>query len=181
MQRAEDRKGEPAISRRRRHQSRRLPPIRRPESTPLGPAVAGFQAKSKSRSEPESRHLRRPDAALTPISSTARRTACVESRRSTAMYTIRRTTTATLALLSLAVAYLAAAATASAIPILPPGGIQGNVQVQPTVTPTSTVITTGSPWWTFVLVAAAGAAFAVVTGLLIGRLRHAKPAPVTVG
>ena len=97
------------------------------------------------------------------------------------MYTIRRTTTATLALLSLAVAYLAAAATASAIPILPPGGIQGNVQVQPGVTPTSTVITTGSPWWTFVLVAAAGAAFAVVTGLLIGRLRHAKPAPVAVG
>ncbi len=97
------------------------------------------------------------------------------------MSTIRRTTTATLALLSLAVAYLAAAATASAIPILPPGGIQGTIPVQPNPAPTSVVITTGSPWWTFVLVAAAGAAFAVVTGLLIGRLRHAKPAPVAVG
>jgi hypothetical protein len=90
------------------------------------------------------------------------------------MYTIRRTTTTTLALLSLAVAYLAAAATASAIPILPPDGIQGNVQVQPSVTPTSTVITTGSPWWTFVLAAAAGAAFAAAIGFLVARLRHAR-------
>ena len=92
------------------------------------------------------------------------------------MYTIRRTTTATLALLSLAIAYLAAAAAASAIPILPPGGIQGAVPVQPNPAPTSVVVTTGSPWWTFVLVAAAGAAFAVGAALLIARLRHAKSA-----
>ncbi len=44
------------------------------------------------------------------------------------MYTIRRSATATLALLSLAVAYLAAAATASAIPILRSGCLGVYVQ-----------------------------------------------------
>jgi hypothetical protein len=97
------------------------------------------------------------------------------------MYTIRRTTTATLALLSLAAAYLAAAATASAIPHPLPAGGQGTIPVQPNPAPTSVVVTTGSPWWTFVLVAAAGVAFAVITSLLISRLRHAKPAPVAAG
>jgi hypothetical protein len=94
------------------------------------------------------------------------------------MYTIRRTTTAALALLSLAVAYLAAAATASAGPIMPPGGIQGTIPVQPNPAPTSVVVSTGSPWWTFVLVAAAAAAFAAAAMLLAARLRNVRSARV---
>jgi hypothetical protein len=94
------------------------------------------------------------------------------------MYTLRRTTAATVALLCLLATYLSAAATASAVPIEPGAGIQGAIPVQPNPTPTSVLITTGSPWWTFVLVAAAGAAFAAVTGLVVGRLRRTKPAPV---
>jgi ABC-type branched-subunit amino acid transport system permease subunit len=90
------------------------------------------------------------------------------------MYTIRRITTATLALLSLAVVYLAVAATASAVPIEPGAGVQGAIPVPSRPTPTSIVVNNGSPWWTFVLVAVAGAAFAAATGLLVGRLRHAR-------
>lgn len=90
------------------------------------------------------------------------------------MYTIRRITTATLALLCLLAACLSAAATASAVPIEPGAGVQGAVPVPPQPTPTSTVITTGSPWWTFVLVAVAGAAFAAGIGFLVARLRHAR-------
>jgi ABC-type branched-subunit amino acid transport system permease subunit len=90
------------------------------------------------------------------------------------MYTIRRITTATLALLCLAVAYLSVAASASAEPIEPGAGVQGAIPVPPQPTPTSIVVNNGSPWWTFVLVALAGAAFAVAAGLLVARLRHAR-------
>ena len=90
------------------------------------------------------------------------------------MYTIRRITTATLALVSIAVAYLSVAATASAVPILPGAGVQGVLPVSPQPTPPPIVVNNGSPWWTFVLVAVAGAAFAIATALLVGRLRHTK-------
>ena len=60
------------------------------------------------------------------------------------------------------------------MPIEPGAGVQGAIPVPPQPTPTSIVVNNGSPWWTFVLVALAGAAFATATGLLVARLRHAR-------
>lgn len=94
------------------------------------------------------------------------------------MHRIRRAATAILAPVGLLAAYLTAAASASAVPIEPGGGVQGSLPVPASATPTTTVITTGSPWWTFVLVAVAGAAFAVIASLLITWLRHTKTARI---
>lgn len=88
------------------------------------------------------------------------------------MYSIRRIAIATVALLCLLAAYVSAAATASAVPIEPGAGLQGAIAVPSQPTPTSIVISNGSPWWTFVLVAVAGAACAFATALLVSRLRH---------
>jgi len=92
------------------------------------------------------------------------------------MCTIRRITTAALAMLCLATASLWAAAAAIAVPIEPPAGGPGLPQppVVPQVPPTSTIVTNGSPWWTFVVVAAVTAAVTAATALAVLWLRRSR-------
>lgn len=92
------------------------------------------------------------------------------------MTTIHRATIGLLTLLAVTAGYLITTATASAIPIEPGGGVQGGLTVPPAGTPTRTVITTGSEWWQFLLVAAAGAAFATLVAVMTARLRHLRSA-----
>jgi ABC-type branched-subunit amino acid transport system permease subunit len=42
----------------------------------------------------------------------------------------------------------------------------------PTGTPTNSVVDSGSPWWTFVLVAAAAVAVTLLVGLVVSRIRQ---------
>ena len=89
------------------------------------------------------------------------------------MTTVRRLTVQILAALGLIAGYLATAAVASASPApVSDGDGFPAVPVAPTGTPTSTIVTTGSPWWTFVLVAVAAIAVTVLAGMLMGKLRH---------
>ena len=92
------------------------------------------------------------------------------------MTTIRRITASTVAALTVVAAYLltASAASASRQPLGPDNPFSG--QPQTGSGGTTTIVTTGSPWWTFVLVAAAGAAFALCLAAVLGRLRQARHA-----
>lgn len=99
------------------------------------------------------------------------------------MNTIQRITTSTIAAVTLLATYLLTAATASASPapvndgsgFPPPNyGTSGTGGV------TTTIVNTGSPWWTFALVAAAGVASAAGAAVLISRVRHHKPARLAV-
>ena len=89
------------------------------------------------------------------------------------MTTVRRFTVQLLAALGAVAAYLttAALAAASPAPVNDGNGIPA-VPVTPTGGPTSTIITTGSPWWTFVLVAAAAIAVTLLAAMLVGKLPH---------
>ncbi len=93
------------------------------------------------------------------------------------MRTIRYITVSTLAALSLLAAYLLTAAAAVAGPVQPPErpGFPDLGPVTSPLAPSSTIVTTGSPWWTFVLIAAAAALVAVAATLLVTRLYH-RPA-----
>lgn len=89
------------------------------------------------------------------------------------MTTVRRLTVLLLAALGLIACYLATAAVAPASPApVNDGDGFPAVSVAPTGTTTSTIVTTGSPWWTFVLVAVAAIAVTVLAAMLIGKLRH---------
>jgi hypothetical protein len=92
------------------------------------------------------------------------------------MTTIHRIATSTVAALAIVAAYLltASAASASRQPLGPDNPFSG--QPQTGSGGTTTIVTTGSPWWTFVLVAAASIAFALCLSVLVGRLRQAKHA-----
>jgi hypothetical protein len=92
------------------------------------------------------------------------------------MTTIHRIATCTVAALTVAAAYLltASAASASRQPLQPDNPISGPPQTGSGRT--TTIVTTGSPWWTFVLVAAAGATFALCLAATVGRMRQAKHA-----
>ena len=97
------------------------------------------------------------------------------------MYTVRRITTATFALLCCVIACLVTATAAAAGPTQPVDH-PGFPQVQPPqVQPTSTVITNGSSWWTFALAAAIGAVVAVGIVLLVARVRRSADEPVVAG
>jgi hypothetical protein len=48
----------------------------------------------------------------------------------------------------------------------------------PALTPTATIVNTGSPWWTFVLVAAAAIACTVLVTSVLIHLRHARSLPL---
>ncbi|HSR92595.1 MAG TPA: hypothetical protein VLK88_14925 [Gemmatimonadales bacterium] len=88
------------------------------------------------------------------------------------MITARRLTVLLLAA-GLIAGYLATSslATASPAPVDDGKGFPA-VPVAPVGTPTSTIVTTGSPWWTFALVAAAAIAVTVLATVLVGKLRH---------
>jgi hypothetical protein len=93
------------------------------------------------------------------------------------MRTIRHITVSTLAALSLLAAYLLTAVAAAAGPVQPHEGngfpdSAAAVAVPSQVAPSSTIVTTGSPWWTFALIAAAAALVAVAATLLVTRLYH---------
>jgi ABC-type branched-subunit amino acid transport system permease subunit len=90
------------------------------------------------------------------------------------MHTIRYITGSALAAISLVVAYLVTAAAATAGPVQPPerSGFPDPGPVTSQVVPSSTIVTTGSPWWTFVLIAAGAALVAVAATLLVSRLRQ---------
>jgi len=90
------------------------------------------------------------------------------------MRTIHRTTLSALAALSLLAAYLVTAAAAAARPVQPAEhpGFPNLGPVTSQVEPSSTIVTTGSPWWTFALIAAGAALFAVAASLLATRLHH---------
>ena len=99
------------------------------------------------------------------------------------MRTIHRITVSTLAALSLLAAYLLTAAAAAAGPVQPPErpGFPDLGPITSQVEPSSTIVTSGSPWWTFALIAAAAALVAVAATLLATRLYHrstARPAIV---
>jgi len=88
------------------------------------------------------------------------------------MLTTRRLTAPALLTLTLALAYLATAATASARQAPPAdGGYVG----QPTTHPTTVVTHTGSPMWTYLVVALAAAVLTLALAWTVTRLRHAHP------
>jgi hypothetical protein len=91
------------------------------------------------------------------------------------MRTIRHNTTSTPAPISLLAASLPTAGAAAAGPVQPPErpGFPDYGAVTSQVAPSSTIVTTGSPWWTFALIAAAAAVVAVAATLLVSRLHRA--------
>lgn len=89
------------------------------------------------------------------------------------MTVIRRITATVLATVGTVLGLLAAASVAAASPISPDGnGFPTSVPQPPTGTPTSPVVDSGSPWWTFVLVAAAAVAVTLLVGLVVSRIRQ---------
>jgi hypothetical protein len=92
------------------------------------------------------------------------------------MLTARRLTAPALLTVTLALAYLATATAASAMPAPPPdGGYVG----QPPLPPTTVVTHTGSPMWTYVVVALAAAVLTLALAWLVARLRHARAGAVS--
>jgi hypothetical protein len=91
------------------------------------------------------------------------------------MTTIHRIATGTLTALTIVAAYLltASAASASRQPLQSDNPFPGP---QTGSGGTTTIVTTGSPWWTFVLVAAAGATFALCLAAAARKLRQAQHA-----
>jgi hypothetical protein len=90
-----------------------------------------------------------------------------------AMATIQRIAASTVAALTVIGVYTASAASASRRPLESDNPFSGSPTGHGG---TTTIVNTGSPWWTFVLVAAAGAAFAVCVAALVGRMRQARHA-----
>jgi hypothetical protein len=93
-------------------------------------------------------------------------------KRST-MTIIRRITATVLATVGTVLGLLAVASVAAASPVSPNDGdgFPTTVSRPPTGT-TSTVVNSGSPWWTFVLVAAAAVAVTLLVALLVSRIRQ---------
>ena len=90
------------------------------------------------------------------------------------MIVIRRITATVLATVATVLGLLAAAAAGAASPVDPNdgNGFPTSVPQAPTGPPNTTIVNSGSPWWTFVLVAAAAVAVTLLVGLLISRLRR---------
>jgi hypothetical protein len=90
-----------------------------------------------------------------------------------AMAVIRRITASVIATVGTVVGLLAAAAAAAASPAPPnDGNAFPSVPQAPATTPTTTIVNSGSPWWTFVLVAAAAIAVTLLVSLVVSRLRR---------
>ena len=89
------------------------------------------------------------------------------------MTVIRRTTATVLATIGTVLGLLAAASVAAASPVSPNDG-DGFPTTVPEVPmgTTNTVVNSGSPWWTFVLVAAAAVAVTLLVALVVSRIRQ---------
>ena len=95
------------------------------------------------------------------------------------MAVIRRITVTVLATLGTATGLLVTAAIAAATPAPVNDGnaFTASVPQGPATTPTTTIVNSGSPWWTFVLVAAAAVAVTLLVILAVSRMhRHAATA-----
>jgi hypothetical protein len=94
------------------------------------------------------------------------------------MSVIQRISTTVLAAIATVVGLLtaAAAAAASPAPFDNGDGLPGPVPLTPVTTPTTTIVDSGSPWWAFVLVAAAAVAVTLLASLVISRWRRRTPA-----
>jgi hypothetical protein len=94
------------------------------------------------------------------------------------MSVIQRISSTILAAIATVVGLLtaAAAAAASPAPFDNGDGLPGSVPLTPVTTPTTTIVDSGSPWWAFVLVAAAAVAVTLLASLVISRWRRRTPA-----
>ena len=95
------------------------------------------------------------------------------------MTAIRRLITAILATVGTIAGLLVTAAVAAATPAPVNDGnaFTGSVPQGPATTPTTTIVNSGSPWWTFVLVAAAAVAVTLLVLLAVSRMhRHTTTA-----
>ena len=95
------------------------------------------------------------------------------------MTTIRRLITTVLATIGTIAGLLVTAAVAGAAPVPVNDGnaFTASVPQGPATTPTTTIVNSGSPWWTFVLVAAAAIAVTLLVMLAVSRMhRHAATA-----
>ena len=94
------------------------------------------------------------------------------------MTAIRRLITTVLATVGTVAGLLVTAALAAATPAPVNDGnaFTASVPQGPATTPTTTIVNSGSPWWTFVLVATAAVAVTLLVSLLVSRLRHHDPA-----
>jgi hypothetical protein len=89
------------------------------------------------------------------------------------MTVIRRIIAAALAAVATVVGLLAAATASVAAPAPPNDGNGFPAAPQsPADAPVTTIVNSGSPWWTFVLVAAAAIAVTLLVSLLISRIRR---------
>ena len=90
------------------------------------------------------------------------------------MIVIRRIIATVFVTIASVLGLLATAAIAVASPVDPNDGnaFPTSVPQSPTVPPNTTIVNSGSPWWTFVLVAAAAVAVTLLVSLLISRLRR---------
>jgi hypothetical protein len=71
----------------------------------------------------------------------------------------------------------AALAAATPAPVNDGNAFTASVPQAPATTPTTTIVNSGSPWWTFVLVAAAAVAVTLLVILAVSRIhRHAATA-----
>jgi hypothetical protein len=95
------------------------------------------------------------------------------------MTAIRRLITTVLATVGTVAGLLVTAALAAAAPAPVNDGntFTGPVPQGPATTPSTTIVNSGSPWWTFVLVAAAAVAVTLLVIRAVSRMhRHAATA-----
>ena len=95
------------------------------------------------------------------------------------MTAIRRLFTTVLATVGTVTGLLVTAAIAAAAPAPVNDGdaFTASVPQGPATTPTTTIVNSGSPWWTFVLVAAAAVAVTLLVIRAVSRMhRHAATA-----
>jgi hypothetical protein len=95
------------------------------------------------------------------------------------MTAIRRLITTVLATIGTVAGLLvtAAIAAASPAPVNDGNAFTASVPQGPATSPTTTIVNSGSPWWTFVLVAAAAVAVTLLVMLAVSRMhRHATTA-----
>ena len=95
------------------------------------------------------------------------------------MTAIRRLTTTVLAIVGTVAGLLVTAALAAAAPAPVNDGnaFTASVPQGPATTPTTTIVNSGSPWWTFVLVAAAAVAVTLLVLFAVSRIhRHTTTA-----
>ena len=95
------------------------------------------------------------------------------------MTAIRRLITTVLATVGTVAGLLVTAALAAAAPAPVNDGnaFTASVPQTPATTPTTTIVNSGSPWWTFVLVAAAAVAVTLLVIRAVSRMhRHAATA-----